>query len=435
MSFRVGLIAALLAGCYSPSFDTCSLACASGDVCPSGFSCSNGRCAREGTSCVTSDGDIDDGAIDVADSMPIDDMPATCGDGTSMEGEICFTTLPQINLMVSGIYDGQIADINGMGGRDIVFLDNSGFQARLNVQGGFPGPTAAGPVVSGKRMLAVSLDGNSLAELVVNNASMNRLEIYQFGGTTYSVVANAGTQSGEARGLAIGKLASASAPPAIAVVFDDKLRAYQLPSAPTSLMPLGGQQTVTNGRDVAIGDFDNDSVGEIAVADMAGVEVFRGLNNNPSKISGPSIGAAVDSIAACNIDGSPGSEIVYSIAPAVGASTIGVARWIESSGGFELTSPQMVSNAFFPIECADLDKDGKADVIATAGDGNGNIDLVVLRGKSDGSLETPKRFRIPSAALYIHATKAAEDLNGDMVPDIVLTSREAGLITVLVSNP
>ena len=117
MWVRGALFALVLGGCYSPTFDACALVCAANEACPDGFSCSNGRCAVQGSTCSPSDGALDDG-------VSPDGTPVICGDGMRQPGEICFKAPQTIDTGANLILDSQTLDVTipfGDDGLDISF--------------------------------------------------------------------------------------------------------------------------------------------------------------------------------------------------------------------------------------------------------------------------------------------------------------------------
>ena len=80
-----------------------------------------------------------------------------------------------------------------------------------------------------------------------------------------------------------------------------------------------------------------------------------------------------------------------------------------------------------PIDVADLDLDGKADV-ATAHGGWGN--LGVFRQTASGSLNAEELHPIPYASHYNPHGLDVGDVNGDGAPDVVLADSNHGLVVL-----
>ncbi|MFN0250577.1 MAG: FG-GAP repeat domain-containing protein [Kofleriaceae bacterium] len=415
MCVRGGLLfVLLLGGCYSPSFDTCSLRCATNEKCPNGYDCSNGRCAIEGSTCSPSDGDIDDG-------MRPDLNTATCGNMTRDIGEICFAAPVQYDTD-SNIFDAQFIDANGNGVKDLVFATSTNYGFRLN-DGGFETTTRVGPQVNGMLTFrGEDLDGDTVPELVNHNTSGN-IEIYRWNNQSnvWGLASSAVTEMAAVPGVAIGRT-----PRSIAIVSSTMLRIFGLPSNGLVPTPVGSGFGISGGRDIAIGDTDNDGTEEIAIAQMFGVSIF----NSGSSMS-PFM-QATDAVVACNVDGDSNSEFVYTIKSAGLPGRVGSLRWT-SSATYEVTPRQDIDNMLADVACEDLDNDGKDDAILVSGSLN-NWNLLVLRGRADATFEPPVTFEIPSSVTHINVG----DYNNDLAPDLVLTSNRAGgmaSITVLTGDP
>ena len=84
-----------------------------------------------------------------------------------------------------------------------------------------------------------------------------------------------------------------------------------------------------------------------------------------------------------------------------------------------------------PVEVADLDLDGRADIVTLHGGWN---EAGVYRQLPDGSLSTETLYPIPYASHYDPHGLAVGDINSDGYPDIVLADYNHGLV-VLRNRP
>jgi len=84
-----------------------------------------------------------------------------------------------------------------------------------------------------------------------------------------------------------------------------------------------------------------------------------------------------------------------------------------------------------PVEVADMNGDGRSDVVTLHGGWNA---AGVYLQRPDGSLRTEKLFGIPYASHYNTKGLALGDINGDGLPDIVEADYNSGLV-VLRSGP
>lgn len=419
---RIILAAVALAGCYSPSFDTCSLVCAAGDKCPDGFTCSAGRCAVEGSTCEIGPGG--DGGVDT--------NTAGCGNGTAAVGELCFKTPIVIATGVNGIRDAQLVDANGDGARDLVYIGPSGLLFRLNMSGTFAATAESGPAVTNAtRLRGVNLD-TAGPELITNvSGASGRVLVYKYQGAGTSW-ASADEESGPndpVVGIGVGRVLSSSGPPQITVASPTRFDIYTIAAAGAfNMMRDGqGQGLSVTATDMAVGDFTADGRAEIALATTTGISIGVAPAGTLTFTSVPSVTAPVSSVAFGNIDGEPGLEVAFASHPP-GGDSIGLLR--SSQGTVQVATTKQILTLLDPVDVADLDNDEFADVVAGQSVGAG-ARVLVLRGRADG-LDDYIAFPVDKPFTAIHADA---DFNGDGLPDIVLTSTQLGLITILESNP
>ncbi len=368
------------------------------------------------------------------DGMPIDNNVANCGNGISEPGEICFKPADQMGTGIAGVFDAQFIDADGDGMRDIAFLTPTGYVFHLYSGGGFSGVNTTGPSVPGStRMRGVNLSGDPTPELVNNNKVAGRVEVWDIAGGTSTLAGMIASETNDAQAIALGHTTGVGDPLSIVMVFSTRLRAFQLPAG-GALSPLAQSGTgflLSGAKDVAVGDIDKNMIDEIAVADADGIEVFKNVNSTITKTSSPNIGQPVDAIAKCDVDGDNTDEFVYAIrATGTVPGRVGTARWMSST--WQLPGARMIQQMGAPLECDDFDKDGRGDAVVVATDTSSNVDILILRGRGDGTFEAPIPFRIPDGITQIRANV---DFNNDGVSDIIMTSPVTGLITILESNP
>jgi hypothetical protein len=80
-----------------------------------------------------------------------------------------------------------------------------------------------------------------------------------------------------------------------------------------------------------------------------------------------------------------------------------------------------------PVEVADLDRDGRADVVTLHG---GWLKAGVYRGRADGTLAPEVLYDIPYASQYSVHGLAVGDINGDGWPDVVAADYNNGIIVL-----
>jgi fibronectin type 3 domain-containing protein len=80
-----------------------------------------------------------------------------------------------------------------------------------------------------------------------------------------------------------------------------------------------------------------------------------------------------------------------------------------------------------PVDVADLDLDGRADVVTLHG---GWLNAGVYRQRADGTLGAEELYPIPSQDQYSPHGLALGDINGDGTPDVVIADMNNGLVVL-----
>lgn len=411
---RGALLALVLGGCYSPSFKSCELACANGTTCPDGLVCSGGLCGPKGVICADAD-------------AAIDTPTTTCGDGIQQAGEVCFKPAYVIATGTSPIYDAQFAEFTGDTHPDLVYLAGSGFVFRTNTNNTFGAPQQ-GPTTTSQRFRAFNLDtAGSGPELVSTNASPAEVRIWRFGGTNWTPASSSPGLATDCKGVILRPVTHAGEPKDITVAYDNRVATWSL-DANLSIAPLGmGVMPPGTIRDVVGGDFDNDNLGEIAVATSMGVVVYD-VAADGTYTAKPSPNIPVSSaVGSGDIDNDGDADLYYAT-----TNEVGVRRWTGS--GWENTEQTPIPMLQGPIDTADLDGDGRVDLIAATNAG-GTLRLIVLLGQADGTLGTPIPFDFPGDVPGLGQLVVNADFSGDGVDDVAVTSPTIGKITIFESDP
>jgi hypothetical protein len=358
---------------------------------------------------------------------PADATPAACGDGTRSPGEVCYGTA--ITILANDVaFDAHLADVDGDGDQDLVYLIGDQFKFNIQDNGTFSGAALDGPTTFARFATSANLGGNNAVELISagdgSAAAPGEIVSFQRNGSGYNVTGSLNVNTA-AFAVALAPVTGGAVPNLVALyqntvvvgAYDANLRLTQL---------NGG--SVQQARDLAVGLIDEDTKADVVVAAANGVILFRGTANGLGAITNTPQNAATDAVAICDLDNDGKNDIVYAI-----AGTAGQIGLMKSVGGGAFASPVVtaVGDLGPHLECADVDGDGRADVIATRIATGTNAVLVALTA-ADGTLGslTPLPLAIPPD--YLNATV---DFNRDGVPDIVATNINAQTIAILPSAP
>jgi len=175
-----------------------------------------------------------------------------------------------------------------------------------------------------------------------------------------------------------------------------------------------------NSPGFAIADFNSDGKPDIAFFDTNGnVSILLGNGNgtfSPGPTLPPPAGTSPASLVAgdFNADGNQDLAVAYDpLSFAAGSVTIMLG---DGRGGFRSLAPVAMPGDVIGLNAADLNRDGKLDLIARylTNQGGG---LSVALGKGDGTFQAASANTTVASASGI----VVADLNGDGNPDVVLT--------------
>jgi hypothetical protein len=191
-----------------------------------------------------------------------------------------------------------------------------------------------------------------------------------------------------------------------------------------------------SGTGVVVGDFNGDGFPDIAVAVAcdssctAGVYVLYGQSNHtftaPALInSSPALndGATQMILSAGDINGDGLTDLLVvdvGFLSGNGLTTPGVIHVYlgKSNNSFTATSPAVPNLYFSDVVLADLNKDGKLDIVAGASDQNFNTQVDVLLGHGDGSFAAATQTLISGGQADPAPVLAVADFDGDGNPDV-----------------
>ena len=172
----------------------------------------------------------------------------------------------------------------------------------------------------------------------------------------------------------------------------------------------------------AIGDLDGDGKADVAVAtpDDKTLYIMRGLGTGAFEARGSyALSGAARGVVIADLDGDGRGDVAVGLATGVGV--------LLNTGGVVLAAPVSYGGIKAArLAAGDVSGDGKADVVV-GGDGGTQIGL--LLGKGGGTFETMRTLTAASEPRH----PAIADLDRDGKPDLVVTGWN-GQVTVLLSR-
>jgi hypothetical protein len=371
---------------------------------------------------------VDSAAVDAAADSAVDttapprDAAPACGDGHRDPGEICFGA--PITISAKDLaYDAHLADIDGDGDLDLVYLISDQLVFHLQTQHQFAANGLDGPAVAATCALSLQLNATAPAELVV--AGSPALNVYaRTDQGTYTTTGTIATTT-SCTAIAAGKI-TGGAVPDIATLYGSAVHLARF-DANLNLAELT-PGSASGGHDLAVGALDSDGFADVVVAGSAGVTFLRGSATGLGASNLTPHSAATDAVAVGDIDGDHNLDIAF--VEAGNAGHLGVMR-SDGSGGFLSPVAIAVDHIGGMLETADLDGDGHADFITVRTQTGSNAVLIAL-GQPDGTLAAPVALPIDIIPDYL---RVDADFNGDGVNDIVITDTHGKAITILPSNP
>jgi hypothetical protein len=180
---------------------------------------------------------------------------------------------------------------------------------------------------------------------------------------------------------------------------------------------------------VAVGDFNGDTLSDIAVANSASdtVSVLLGDAINGLVPADPlpfPVGSTPNSVAVGDFDGDKKTDLAVALAN----SNLVMVRLGNGMGGFvPISIPVAVGRQPTSVVVGDFNRDMKLDLaVANVSDSN----LSVLLGNGTGGFGIAATYGAGAGP----SSLAVGDLNGDMKPDLVVTNSYGTTVSVLLGN-
>ncbi|WP_139307424.1 S8 family serine peptidase [Micromonospora pattaloongensis] len=179
--------------------------------------------------------------------------------------------------------------------------------------------------------------------------------------------------------------------------------------------------------EVEVGDVDGDGRTDVVAASGATVRVYHRTDTGWDRTEHPTGSTeGTRGIEVADVSGDGRVDVVASLGGTRPSANVAVLRQ-NATGGLDPAQLLPVADAPGPIEAADVNADGRADVVTAHG---GWATLSVLPQLSDGSLGPPVGSAIPYASHYNAQGMALGDINGDERADVVIADDNSGLVVL-----
>ncbi len=251
----------------------------------------------------------------------------------------------------------------------------------------------------------------------VNIASANSLTVTAPAGTSFKPIT-----------VTVNGLTAYSANPFI-ISFNDSISSFTANS-------FGSKTDFATGtypKIIVVNDFDGDGKPDLAVVNQVAnsISVLRNISSDSVPLFSPKVdyasGKEPINIVAADLDGDGKNDLVVTNLNGGGEAEISIYRNISSFGNISF-SPKIAfatGAGAIGVDVGDLDSDGKPDIVVTSS--NAGIYSIFKNTSSIGNITLATRQDMP---YYRGDEVVISDMDGDNKPDIVLTNTINNTIVV-----
>lgn len=363
-----------------------------------------------------------------SDESSTGETPAQCDDGVVVQGEVCFESFHE--LSGQSFRFGYLEDIDGDDDADLVYSATSGeIVVQFNGNGVFGLETMStfNGVSTLDAMGFTDFNGDDVLDGILVSAGGGLL--YAVEGNTSGAYSIEDTRSTESYAIAMGEMDGAAGDEFVVMVL-----------AGIEVFTVANDGAMAQASSTAISDFNPST--DVQLADLNGddqldvvylgpydgddAEVRAQLGSGDGTLSGVELSPLLETDAAQDLvtgdfDGDDNVDLAVADGPVVRVA------FGNGALGFAQINVAVSSGDASRLAVADVDQDGWDDLVV----GYSNRDvLTIFRGLDTQDFDDGVDIDIPHSTV----TLSTGDINGDGVPDIVVTNVAAAALTVVQST-